>query len=403
MSFDFQRYIKDLEAGTKTNDIGKMIASGIGVGLEKNSYLAITAMENVYVELETLTKNAAKNAEKLAKKRQERELSNLKNSLKLELITEQEYYEKLKKYRDENLREGSDSWYKYTEEIIGYNKRLADETEKEQLDMLKKIQSLQNDLRENLKDEDGPWYSSLKMIFHGMGENGGDMVFNKNSLSDFNEEIRQLEQYRDLILQLKGLGNIPDGVFSDIGKMNVSEGINAAGIILSADEETRGRFIAGYNARNSLLDSVSGELNGILNKEALEDAGIYSAEAFNNGYFKVEDDEKTLFVKSLEESFRVVPESYYRLGEDSGTEFGRGFESRIHEVMETVREKMIASMNSIIAEVSSMASNIQTGAGTTGTKVYNTSYTFKSSKDTTTQQLATAKAPATLEKLRGGN
>ena len=402
MSFDFQRYIKDLEAGEKTTDIGKMIASGIGVGLEQNSYLAVTAMENVYVELETLTKNAAKNAEKLAKKRQERELSNLKNSLELELITEQEYYEKLKKYRDENLREGSDSWYKYTEEIIAYNKRLADETEKEQLAMLKKIQSLQNDLRENLKGEDGPWYSSMKMIFRGMGENGQDMVVNDNSLSDFGSEIRQLEQYRDLILQLKNLGNIPDGVFSDIGKMDVSEGIKAAGIILAADDETRGKFISGYNARNSLLDSVSGELNGILNKEALEEAGIYSSEAFNNGFFKADDDEKTLFVKSLEESFRDIPESYYRLGEDTGIEFGKGFESRILDVMETVRQKMIASMSSIIAEVSSMAASIQSGGVGGGTKVYNTSYTFNSSKDTTTKQLAVAKAAATLQKLRGG-
>ena len=91
MSFDFEKYIKDLETAAKNNDIGEMLASGIGVGIDENSYLAITALENVYVELETLSKNAVKNAENLAKKRQEREIDNLKNSLKLELISEQTF------------------------------------------------------------------------------------------------------------------------------------------------------------------------------------------------------------------------------------------------------------------------------------------------------------------------
>lgn len=402
MSFDFQKYIENLEAEAQKNDIGKMLASGIGVGLDKNSYLAITAMENVYVELETLTKNAAKNAEKLAKKRQERELANLKNSLELELINEQEYFEKLKKYRDENLREGSDSWYKYTEEIISYNKKLMEESEKEQLEMLKTIQSLQKDLRENLESEDGPWYSSLKLIFRGLGENGRDLVVQKNSLSDFDEEIKRLELYRDLILQLKSLGNIPDGVFSDIAKMDVSEGIKAAKIILSADDAERQKFISGYNTKNSLLDSVSGELNGILNKEALEDAGIYSAESFNKGYFRADSEEKTLFIKTLEDSFSTIPESYYQLGIDSGNEFGRGFESRISEVMENARTYMISVMNDIVTEIKAAAAEFEAKSGKEGSKVYNTSYNFNSSRDTTTRQLATAKAAATLEKLRGG-
>ena len=49
MSFDFEKYIKDLETAAKNNDIGEMLASGIGVGIDENSYLAITALENVYV------------------------------------------------------------------------------------------------------------------------------------------------------------------------------------------------------------------------------------------------------------------------------------------------------------------------------------------------------------------
>ena len=43
------------------DNIGSMLAAGIGVGLEKDSYIAVTALENVYVELETVSNNAWKN------------------------------------------------------------------------------------------------------------------------------------------------------------------------------------------------------------------------------------------------------------------------------------------------------------------------------------------------------
>ncbi len=401
MSFDFEKYINDLETAAGNNDIGKMIASGIGVGIDENSYLAVTALENVYVELETLTKNAAKNAENLAKKRQQREIDNLKNALKLELISEQEYYEKLKKYRDENLRQGTDAWYKYTEEIISYNKRLADEAEKEQIRIAETIFELQKDLEENLQKSKDDWYSSQKIRLVGVNPDGSDQFYQKNNLSDFREEINLLERYRDAILGLKALGNIPDGVFTEIGDMNVAEAVNAAETILKADEETRKRFIEGYNKRSELSGSIAAQLNGILNKEELHEAGIYSAEQFNKGYFLADDAEKTSFIKILEGSFESIPESYYKLGEESGDAFGAGFENTISQAVAEARVMMLDSMNGLVAELSAVAAN--GGQGTVSKQnVYNTSYTFNSSRDTTTAQLAAARNAATLEKMRGG-
>ncbi len=403
MSFEFEKYIENMEAKAAKNDIGKMIASGIGVGIDENSYLAITAMENVYVELETLTKNAAKNAEKLAKKTQERELKNLKNALELELISEQEYYEKLKKYRDENLREGSDSWYKYTEEIIKYNKRLAEEAAEEQLRMMETVKKLQTDLENNLKSDDGPWFSSLKVILRGTGLGGGDEAFTWNKLEDFQTEIEELQRYRQAILSLRDLGNIPDGVFSDISQMDVSEGLLAANTILSASDEMREKFIKGYNTRNSLAGSIAGELNGILNKEALAEAGIYSAEVFNSGYFKTDSTEKTAFVKELEKSFEEIPQSYYDLGISSGKAFGQGFESQLSVVMAEAREYMLSVMSQLASEVTEKMYNMEQALRNGTLNTYNTSYTFNSSRDTTTVQLKTAKDAETLRRLRGGN
>jgi len=401
MSFDFQKYIESLKNEADKNDIGKMLATDIGVGLSQNSYLAVTALENVYVELETVTKNAAKNAQKLAKKRQDRELENLKNARELEFITEKEYYEKLKKYRDENLREGSDDWYKYTTEIISYNKRLMDEAANEQIKMMETIYGLQKELEENLKSNEGPWFSSLKVILKGVNEDGSDQFFIKNKLEDFRQEIALLEEYRDKVLALKELGNIPDGIFSEIAGMDISDAISAADVILSVSADERKRFVDGYNIRNSLAESVAGELNGILNKSALEEAGIYSEEAFNKGYFKVDAEGKSGFIRTLEESFETVPESYYQLGISSGESFKKGFESEICELMADVRVRMFASMEDIANEFK--AASTELFKNETNTNTYTNNFTFNASKDTTTQQLSAASNAATLSRLRGGN
>ena len=239
MSFDFK---SEKEKGRAA---GRAFVEGLGVGLEESSYDAITELENVYAELETLTKNAAKNAENLKKKRQERQLNNLKTALELELICEQEYYEKLKAFRDKNLRYGTDSWYKCTEEIAAYNKRLMEALEKDQQKLLEKQQKLATSLVGK-----GGWLEQSSVRFKGMGENGEDLVYNSTRLDDFKDEIGLLEAYTLRLKELKALGNVPLGVFEDISKMSVSQGLEAINTILGADPATRTAFLSGYEQRS---------------------------------------------------------------------------------------------------------------------------------------------------------
>lgn len=384
-----------------TSSIGEMIASGIGVGIEQNSYLAITAMENVYVELETLYKNAEKNALALQKKSQERELSNLKNSLKLNFITEQEYYERLREYRDQNLRQGSDDWYKYTEEIILYNKRMADELQKEQEALVEKLQTLRDKLSQKLSRDEDSWYTDNTIVIKGIGKNGTDAIYHNSDISTFDKEISLMEQYRDAILSLKALGNIPDGIFSDIAAMDVKDGLSAANAILNATNEERSRFISGYNKRSSLADGIASELTPILNKEEIENLGVDASAAFNNGFFNTDSESKTSFVQILEESFTDIPDSYYNLGCSSADSFGDGFMQSIPQIMEEIRSYMQNQMTSIAEGlVSTLYSYLQSGLQNAG-NTYNNKYVFNTSRDTTTQQLFAAQRASTLSRLRG--
>lgn len=392
MSFEFKKSLNSKDLSEDGKKMGKAVAEGLGVGLEENSYRAITAMENVYVELETLTKNAAKNAEKLAKKRQERQLDNLKNSLELELITEQEYYEKLKQFRDENLRQGTDSWYKCTEEIAAYNKRVMEEAEK--------LLEIRDKLAQKLKGNE-PWSSTTKIRFLGMGQNGTDLVYNDTKLDDFREEIQMLEVYRDRIKELQSLGGVPENVFADIGKMDIEKGLSAINAILIADEETRKRFFLGYAQHETLAKDVSTDLFGILYANELKEAGIYSADEFVEGYVKAEGNEK--FINILKSSFDEVPADYFSLGEDAGTAFGDGFLGKIPGIMENARNYFAEEINKIAEQMSAAVRYAAEGATEVINNSYSSTYNFNSSRDTTTQQLNAAKNAATLERLRGGN
>lgn len=393
------------------NDIGKMIASGIGVGIDENSYLAITSMQNVYVELDSFTKDAQKNAERLAKKRQERELKNLKNSKDLELISEREYYEKLRDYRDKNLRQGSDEWYKYTEEIIKYNKELAEKAQKEQekaakeaakkcAEMLARVQKLREELRSDLTNDRDPWYSQSKTIIKGIGTAGRDVVYENSELSNFEKQTKLLERYGEAVKKLSAMGNIPDGVLSEIGKMGAEEGLRAANIILNASEEERKKFIDGYNRYEGLTDSLVNTLNPIVNKRELEAIGAGSAEAFNSAYFSRDSGGNTEFINELLESFDTVPENYYKLGGESADSFERGFFEKLPELAERIRSTLLSSMSHLGEEMAAAVLSRSAAQSTNGGNTYNNTYTFNSSAETTTQQLFAAKRAAMLDKLR---
>lgn len=392
-------------------ELGEKIAEGMGVGLDRKSVEAVTAAKNVYVELETVTKNAAKNAENLAKKRQKRELDNLKNSLNLGLICEQEYYEKLKEYRDKNLREGTDAWFKATEEIAEYNKKIMDmqaEAEAEYRKLVEKnireTAELHRKLSEKLASElkgDEPWASRQKVTIYDANPDGSDIVYTRDSLEDFDYQIRLLERYGKLMEELYGLGKIPSGVFAELGEMDVEDAMKTAEVLLGASPEKLDKFISGYNRRDQLAGKLGDELSLIFNSGEISRAAEECARAFEEGYFGADDGNKSRFIQILEESFKEIPDSYYGLGENSGDAFSKGFREKLDALLNQAKLDIVAAMQSINFGVVSLSGS-GAGAGVTTSNVFNTSYTFNGSKDTTTMQLSAARNAAALERLRGG-
>lgn len=385
------------------DEVGKMLVAGVGVGITENEKLAITAMENACVKLEKVSEDAAKNAEELEKKRRERELKNLKNSLDLGLITEQEYYEKLKDYRDKYFEQGTDSWYSYTEEIAKYNKKMSDNAVEEQKKMVEKIIELRDELADKLRTDNDSLLESTQTTIHGsiFGEDGSGS-YTSYSLADLEKENSRLERYRDVILKLKDLGNVPAGIFTKLRDMSVEDGTRLAETILNADEKARSKFLNDYRSRDDLSEDIATQLSPILNAEKFEEEGIVAAQSFTDGYSKKLEEDKAAFIKILENRFGALPDFYYNLGTDSADEFGKGFFEKAPEIVERFKQMFISEINSIAATISSgTAGKIRVSAAGGGNTYHTNTFTFNAAKQTVTEQLNEAKRAATLAKIRG--
>ena len=403
---DFEEYIRNMEDTARNNDIGSLLAAGIGVGLSKDSYIAITAMENVYVELDNLTKNATKNYERHQKKTRERELKNLKNALNLKFLTEQEYYEKLKVYRDENLKQGSDLWYKVTEEIAAYNARvwndaLAEQEEaaqkalKTQQWLADKVAKEKEKLADKLNEHSMPLVKSEKITFHNTGAHGQDERFYHDTINDFQKDIELINRFRDAVLELKELGYMPDGFFAEIAEMDIPEAVSAMEKILNADEERKRQFAEGYQTKTELAEAVSEELFDILNKELV-------AEYHNQGVEAAILNDN-IFAEQLKKYFDVIPQEYYELGETSGTAFSDGVESGLMSILNgDARATVLNAMNGV-AE-SFFLNGIDSVRGNyDNSSVYNNTYNFNARKETITEQIFAAKSASIIDRLRGVN
>lgn len=399
MAFDFDKFVKELEKKAADNQIGKKLVEGISEDISDESHLAVTSLENFYVVLETVSKNAEKNEENRLKKHHNRALKNLKNALDLGFITEKEYCDKMKKYRDENLKVGTDAWFKATEEIVKTERKIRNSYMDEQKAELQKyseivdhIIKLREKLADNLKNFDTDFVTSRKIRFHNINDDGSDLVVNLDNISDFSKENGLLQRFYDAVLALNNLGYMPDEFFSEIGEMDVEEAVSVMEKILAADEDKRRLFAEGYGKKNALAESIAGVLNSILNKEKLEDAGIdpETADLIGNG-----------FIEHLEAVYEEVPEEYYRLGENSAMMFGDGLESKLQVISEKMRDRMRMIGNGVAEEFIEGINAKQGQSYQDNSRVYNNSYTFNASKSTITEQLAAVRQNAVLEKLRG--
>ena len=323
-----------------------------------SSNSAITSEEEKSKKINQIRQKSASDSlkkmsdyEKYNKKLLEREYEDLKNSLELGLISEQEYYLKLKDYRDKYFQAGSDKWKEYTVDILKYCRETAEEIANAQktaiMDVFDEMSQSIDESYEDLQKIQDKMAGKLKdygSLFH---EN---TFFNpKNektywwlSLGDIESEIKVLENYNNSLASTKELlykvfptsgdgidieknkGYIKD-FFSLLSEMSVEEGMTFSAFLARLPEDMSREYLQSWSKKQSLAEEIS--------------KNLYSDEA-KDIYDKSIDNMASNMISKLEESFGTLPDNFFEEGVASALGFGEGFISSMEDVFTSIRQKL---------------------------------------------------------------
>jgi len=298
----------------------------------------------------------------------------LKRAFEREQITHADYYKILKNLRDTYFDEGSDGWEKYTEELQEFTEDTFDDCldrlddfKNESLSKIDELKKEQESLKESMMPDKAPieW-----------GTIDGEAFV---SLANYDKELNQMQRYGNMLDELLSKkGELPQSVLDELKDMDTEQAMRYMQALLNSSDVQFNAFI---ETRKKLEEAASENSTKLMSAEVEE------------------------MKKLLEDKFGELPEDFFNLGDESASSFGDGFIKELNNVMQIVRDSIMAEMSSISAMVSvnsAKALGSTNNITTTNNATYTSNYTFNSSKQTTTEQLNAARAAATLDRLRNG-
>lgn len=286
----------------------------------------------------------------------------------LGIITERQYYEALEEYRDKYFTKDSDEWRDHTVEIFNYYKEEA-------LKAFEDVADAQERIQEKFSE-----YGSLTrtVTVQGWNEDGSDLVWEE--LSDFSREIDVLKGYSNninsIIDRMKSMGFDAEaiskfkGVFAD---MSVDDGASFANLLTAADDTKFSNYINGYFEKLSVSEQLSKDI-------------------YRDEFEAAADDAADILTKAFESAGYEVPKGFFDIGTDSAENFSDGFLKEIGNMLQPLRDAILSCIPEFM-----LAS-----AGNLGGSSYTANYNFYSNGDTTAQQIQAAQAASERERLSGG-
>lgn len=335
---------------------------------EEERQKSIAAIRNkAYAEENSKLSDSAKQQKEV----RERELKQLKNSLEIGVISEQEYYLQLRELRDKYFKVGSEDWEEYTIEILKYCKETSEKiakaekeaaeafakAEKEAIvnvfssvseevdESFEELEAKQKKMSEKLKDFGTLYYeSSLTM------SDGKEAKF--MALGNIERDTQELEEYAEAlstakekiynILPIRGDGLSAEEMkknkeyvkefFSLITDMSIHEGLQFANFFNSRDDKEAQEYIKSWAKKQDISDTVSKLL--------------YSDEAFDV-YNKNADKMADSMIKKLEETFGELPDNFFDEGVAAALGFGEGFVQSLEKVFADIYSNMSEKMRNL--------------------------------------------------------
>ena len=288
------------------DEIGKMIAMGVAIGIDQGSVYITSALDNLVTDTRT---EVQKVLDEINEEMLESEKLYAEESIILKESTsdaDKEYLEGLKKTAEEERKiheARKRDVQALKQEIIDDYKDIASEV----LDNIEELENAQKDLENKLSV-----YGELLTPQKTFDSKGNEIT--KYVLSDFDKQTDALERYRDLLLDVKKRGNVPTEFFQMLRDLDVEEGVKLATALMSATDDEFAAYIQSWERNQQAISNVSKELYA---------------------------DETSALKTEIEKAFGDADEFYFA-GTDAATQFGEGF---------------IAQFKTMLSEVYSTLSN----------------------------------------------
>lgn len=306
--------------------------------------------------------------ERLREEMISREYSQLKNSLDLGLISHEEYYLKLREYRDKYFSVGSEEWEEYTIDILKYCKDTSEELAKVQkkaiLSVFEEMSSQVDESYEELLKTCEKMENKLKNYGSLYSEKSftspaGGNTYSWLALSDIQGEIKTLENYNNALSATKellykvfptsGEGLSKESAdknkqyikefFSLLSDMSVEEGLTFSAFLNRMPSESAGEYLTAWSKKQNLAREIS---KNLYSDEAME--------IYNTNIEHMAGD----MISKLEESFGDLPDNFFDEGVAAALGFGEGFIQSIESVFNTIRSRINAGLSTFTPSLSSV-------------------------------------------------
>ncbi len=335
----------------------------------------------------------------------------LKLQREIDAISEAEYYARLEGLRDSYLEKGTKEWWDYTKELIGYQDNLAKqsakqaeeaqkELEKQLKEAVDKFEKAKKDIKNTYDDIASEAISDLESVASAQASfadklKGADSLFYKHTirvitgdetfentklvLEDLDAQTEMLEAYGKSLSALREKG-VPRGLLDVLQDMNIQEGAEFAGLLLSQSDEDFGKYIDAWERKQAAAESVS---------------AAYYAEDVENV--------KKNYVDGMKTALSGLGEEYQGLGFNYAMSIRDGFCQGISSVASEMRRILLEALPSVSLIPGQNGAVYYDGnvGTTTNNQSYSPTFNIYSNNMTPAQMVEAASAQYKRDRLTG--
>lgn len=311
----------------------------------------------------------------------DRHFRELKYQLNSGVISEDEYYKNLAELRDCYFEQGSQQWYKYSDEIAAYNKKTAEnniayaENVKQTIiDILSDTADEISSAREKVEKKLNSYtslFDTIKTKYKNAGPLNSDFIITSTELADLQSQTEVLREYKDALLAVKSRGNVPDSLFDYMRNLDVETALGFAKALLDTTDAQFDEYITAYTDHEKEISDIAAALTSDSADKAI-----------------------SVMKNKLAEVYGEIPDDFFLCGKQSGEEFAEAFGEEVKSLLTNITSALQANIADVLT--AGISSNTQTANS------YSANYNFYGSAQTVAQQLHSARAAAAVERMRGG-